>query len=70
MMTKYYATISIKLRCLVEAKDKDDAISKVENMELPKGYVEDSFEIDNVVERNKSIKARGLDDESEMIIIK
>lgn len=66
MMGRYYVTVSIKLRCLVEAKDKDEAISKVENIELPKGYVEDSFEIDNVVDRNKSIK----ENESEMIIIK
>lgn len=67
-MTKYYATVSIKLRCLVKAKDKDEAISKIENMELPKGYVEDSFSINNIVERNKPIKEKGLNDESEIII--
>ena len=32
IMEKYYATVSIKLKCLVEAEDMVEAIAKVENI--------------------------------------
>lgn len=65
-MEKYYATVSIKLKCLVEAEDMVEAIAKVENMELPKGYVENSFVMTDIVKANKKVKGN----DSDAIIIK
>ena len=65
IMKKYYVTVSIKLRFMVNAKDKDEAMYKVENIGLPKGYVEDSFEIGNVVEADGKVN----NDDYESIIV-
>ncbi len=55
-MTKYNVIVSIKLKYLVDAEDKQEAIEKVENVELPKGYVEGSFRVQRVNEcKNKDV---------------
>lgn len=43
-MNKEY-DVSIALTIRVKADSSDKAIEYVENMELPSGYVEDSFEM-------------------------
>ena len=44
----YAVTVSIELRLEVKAANEQCAIQAAENMELPSGYVEDSFEIKKV----------------------
>ena len=45
-MTRYRGIVSLKLELWIEAKNKKEAIEYLENMELPKGYLEDSFNIE------------------------
>lgn len=44
-MKKYVVIANINIKKEFMAKDEDEAIEKMENIELPNGYVEDSFEI-------------------------
>jgi len=63
-MTKYNVIVSIKLKYLVDAENKQEAIEKVENAELPKGYVEGSFRVQRVNE----YKDKGADDDEDYAI--
>lgn len=42
---------NINIEQTFEAKDKQDAIEQMENIELPHGYVTDSFEIVKVLDK-------------------
>ena len=55
---KYNVIIKCNLKLQVIAKDYHDAIIEAENYELPKEYVEDSFELIKILDEdeNKIIK--------------
>ena len=44
-MKKFKVIVNVNLEYDFDAKDEDDAIEQVENVELPDSYVEDSFEV-------------------------
>ena len=44
-MKKLTVIVNVNLEYTFEAKNRNDAIERAENVELPKEYVEDSFEI-------------------------
>lgn len=44
-MKKYSIIVNVNLEYIFTAKNEEEAIEKVENVELPKEYVTDSFEI-------------------------
>jgi len=44
-MKKYSVIVNVNLEYIVEAKDLEEAERKVCEVELPKEYLEDSFEI-------------------------
>ena len=48
-MSQYKVIVDIKIAHEFEAENENDAISQMENIELPNGYVEDSFELDKVI---------------------
>jgi len=52
---KLTVTVNVNLKYTFEAKNADDAIKQVKNIELPAPYVEDSFEIVKVVDENNNI---------------
>ena len=49
-MPKITTIVSVALAYTFNAKSKEDAIEQVENIELPKEYVSDSFEIVKVID--------------------
>ena len=49
---KYNIIVNCNLKLQVIAKDYHDAIIEAEDYELPKEYVEDSFEIVKVLDEN------------------
>ena len=51
-LKKLTVIVNINLAYTFEAKNAKDAIEKAENVELPSGYVENSFEIVKVVDEN------------------
>ena len=51
-MARYRGIVSLELELWIEAKDRERAVEYLENMELPKGYLEDSFNIE-LIERYK-----------------
>ena len=47
---KYKAEIFIRLGFEIEADNRIEVVEELENIELPHGYVEDSFEIYKIEE--------------------
>jgi len=47
--------VNVNLEYTFEAKNADDAIEQAENVELPKQYVEDSFEAVKVIDENDEV---------------
>jgi len=58
--SKFNVIVNVNLEYKVEANTEQEAIEFVENVELPKEYVEDSFDIvkviDETAEENKDFK--------------
>ena len=50
-MAKKIVIVNVNLQYVVNARDDADAITKVCNIELPHEYVEDSFEIVKVIDK-------------------
>ena len=44
-MEQYSVIVNINLEYIITAKNKDEAEDKIQEVELPKEYLEDSFEI-------------------------
>ena len=52
---KYIVIVNVNLEYNFDAKNPDEAIEMAENVELPKEYVEDSFDIVKVVDKDENI---------------
>ena len=48
---KYNVIVNVNLEYTFEAKNRDEAIQMVENVELPGSYVENSFELVKVLDK-------------------
>ena len=48
-MKNYKVIVNVNLEYDFDAKNEQDAIEQVENVELPDSYVEDSFEVVKVI---------------------
>jgi hypothetical protein len=59
-MAKYSVIVNVNLEYIVTAKDEEEAKEIVENVELPKEYVEDSFEIVKIGEMDKKERYYGF----------
>ena len=51
---KLSVIVNCNLEILVEADNYDDAVIEAENYELPKEYVEDSYELIKVLDENEN----------------
>jgi hypothetical protein len=49
----YRIVINVNLEYYVKARDTNEALGIVENVELPKEYVTDSFEVINIAKAEK-----------------
>lgn len=49
---KYIVIVNVNLEYEFEAKKADKAKEMVENVELPKEYIEDSFELVKIIDEN------------------
>ena len=47
---KYTGIVNVNLEYVFEAKDKEDAEIYLQNVELPKEYVEDSFDLVKILD--------------------
>lgn len=47
-MKTYKTHVSLELELWVEADSEEEVVERLENMELPKGYREDTFNIEYI----------------------
>lgn len=50
-MRNYEVYVNIKLKYEVKASSQEEALEIIEDKELPKEYVENSFEYDKIIRR-------------------